>query len=67
MPDQFYITTNRIRGFRSMEPLADALWDRYGIELGYELINMNAVDDEQYETLWRRVEREGVLLFGALP
>jgi hypothetical protein len=30
-------------------------------------VDANNYQDATYETLWRRIEREGVLLFGTLP
>jgi hypothetical protein len=31
------------------------------------MLDANTADLDEYETLWRRVEREGILLFGTLP
>jgi hypothetical protein len=58
---------NRMRAFRSMEELGDTIWDRYGLSMDYTLLDVNTMDDDEYDTLWRRVEREGILLFGTLP
>jgi hypothetical protein len=58
---------NRLRAFRTMETLSEVIWNRYGITLGYNLLDMNTMDDQDNDALWRRVEREGILLFGTLP
>ena len=57
----------RLRGFRCMEKLAEAIWDRHAVNLGYELLDVNIMDNEENDALWKRVEREGILLFGTLP
>ena len=57
---------NRIRAFRSLDVLEDALWDRYALTVEVTLLDENSMDDEEYNALWKRVEREGILLFGQL-
>jgi hypothetical protein len=58
---------NRIRAFRTLENLEEAIWERYALDVTSTLLDENIVDDDEFEGLWRRVEREGVLLFGTLP
>jgi len=58
---------HRIRAYQCIEDLTEVLWDRYAVEVDPVLIDPNRIDHESYETLWRRIEREGVLLCGALP
>jgi hypothetical protein len=58
---------NRIRAMGSMATLAEVLRDRYALVLESSLLDMNTMDREEYIPLWRRVEREGILLFGTLP
>ena len=58
---------NRIRAFQCIEELTETFWDRYAIEVDAVLIDPNRIDHESYEALWRRIEREGILLFGVLP
>lgn len=57
----------RIRAFRSLESLAEELWDRHAINFEYELLDMNNMDNAENDALWRRVAREGILLLGTLP
>ncbi|MBU0679570.1 MAG: hypothetical protein KJ626_15825 [Verrucomicrobia bacterium] len=57
----------RIRAFKSIEELKEGVWDRYAIQIEPILLDVNTMDEEEYDTLWRRVEREGILLFGTLP
>jgi hypothetical protein len=58
---------NRIRAFRTFEDLIEAVWERYALNVEANWLDVNSVELEEYETLWRRIEREGVLLFGTLP
>ena len=58
---------NRMRAFRTFEQLLDTIWDRYALNVEANWIHTSSVDDQDYETLWRRIEREGVLLYGKLP
>ena len=58
---------NRMRAFRSFEDLIEAVWERYALNVEANWLDGNSVELEEYETLWRRIEREGVLLFGTLP
>jgi hypothetical protein len=57
----------RVRAFPSSEKLIETILDRYGLSADFTLIDANAADRSEYDTLWRRVEREGVLLYGVLP
>ena len=63
----FTTTRTRIRAFRTIESLEVAVWDRYALDLTTNLLAETEVNDDEHETLWRRVEREGILLFGTLP
>jgi hypothetical protein len=58
---------DRIRSFRSINKLADRIRGRHALILEYQLLDLNTMDREEYNPLWRRVEREGILLFGELP
>lgn len=57
----------RIRAFRGMDDLQAAALQRYAITLEPILLDVNSMHDPQHDALWRRVEREGILLFGTLP
>jgi hypothetical protein len=57
----------RVKSFRSMVKLAERIRDRHALILEYQLLDLNTMDKEEYDPLWRRVEREGILLFGQLP
>ena len=63
----FSSSRKRIQAFRNMEKLEQILWNRYGVPFGYTLLDLNTMEDEEYESLWRRVAREGILLFGEIP
>ena len=58
---------NRIKSLASIEDLAEKVRDRYALILEHHLLDINTMDREEYVPLWRRVEREGILLFGTLP
>jgi len=58
---------NRIRSLATIEALAKTIRDRYALILEHHLLDINTMDREEYVPLWRRVEREGILLFGTLP
>jgi len=58
---------NRIKSLATIPTLAETIRDRYALVLEHYLLDMNTMDREEYEPLWRRVEREGILLFGTLP
>jgi len=58
---------NRIKSLASIRTLAETVRDRYALILEHNLLDVNTMDREEYAPLWRRVEREGILLFGTLP
>jgi len=58
---------NRISAYRCWEELAEVVADRYSIRLETNWLDVNIMDRAEFDTLWRRVEREGMLLFGRLP
>jgi len=58
---------SRIRAFASTEELREAIQDRYGLPSVCTLLDVNIMDRDEYDALWKRVAREGILLFGTLP
>jgi hypothetical protein len=58
---------NRIRAYPALAILAEAIHERYGLEVEPTLLDVNTMDRSENDALWRRVEREGILLFGTLP
>ncbi len=59
--------TDRIRCLSSVSRLSAQIRERYDLSMEHHLLDMNTMDRKEYEPLWRRVENEGILLFGALP
>jgi hypothetical protein len=57
----------RIQSLPSIQRLAEAARERYALILEHQLLDLNTMDRKEYVPLWRRVEREGILLFGTLP
>jgi hypothetical protein len=58
---------DRIRAYRTMERLVERIHERYALQADSVLLDINTMDRDEYDSLWRRVEREGILLFGTLP
>ncbi len=58
---------NRIRAFSCMDPLNEVVRQRYAVSIDPVLLDINNMDEDKNDALWRRVEREGILLFGTLP
>lgn len=58
---------NRIRAFSCMETLNETVSSRYAVSIDPVLLDVNNMDEDKHDPLWRRVEREGILLFGTLP
>ncbi len=63
----FSTARNRIRAFSCMEALQEAVVQRYAVTVDPVLLDVKNMDEDKYDALWRRVEREGILLFGTLP
>ncbi len=58
---------NRLRALQTVGALAEQIQDRYALTLEQQLLDLKTMDRDEYIPLWRRVEREGILLFGSLP
>ena len=58
---------NRMRAYGTFEDLMETIWDRYALDVEANWLDANIAEREEHEALWRRIEREGVLLFGTLP
>lgn len=58
---------NRLRAFNCMDTLAGTIAARYALSIEPVLLDVNNMDEDKNDALWRRVEREGILLFGVLP
>ena len=58
---------NRVRAFRSLDEFVDAAWERFAVNVDVNWLDANSVDNDEFSPLWRRIEREGVLLYGTLP
>lgn len=58
---------SRVRAYNSMPDLEALVNDRYALPLKLTLLDMNNMDKEEFDDLWKRVAREGILLFGTLP
>lgn len=63
----FQSARSRMRALATMDRLSASTRDRYAMTLEHHLLDINTMDRAEYVPLWRRVEREGILLFGTLP
>jgi hypothetical protein len=57
----------RLQAYRCMERLRDKVDQRYALEITVTFMDMRNMDDPEFQALWKRIAREGVLLFGKLP
>lgn len=57
----------RLRAYRCAERLATRVRERHALDISCTFMDMRTMDDPEYQELWRRIAREGVLLFGKLP
>ena len=57
----------RLRAFSSLNALKEAAGSRYAVELDATFVDANSMNREEFESLWRRVGREGILLYGKIP
>lgn len=57
----------RLQAYQSLERLQERVADRYGIDVKVTFMDMRNMDDPEFQLLWKRIAREGVLLFGKLP
>jgi hypothetical protein len=57
----------RLQAYRCLERLREKVDQRYALEISVTFMDMRNMDDPEFQTLWRRIAREGVLLFGKLP
>lgn len=57
----------RLQAYRCLERLGEAIRVRYALDMSATFMDIRTMDDPEYQDLWRRIAREGVLLFGKLP
>jgi len=57
----------RLQAYRCMERLGQAIRIRYALDVSATFMDIRTMDDPEYQDLWRRIAREGILLFGKLP
>jgi len=63
----FQSARSRMGALSTMDRLSATTRERYAMTLEHHLLDINTMDRAEYVPLWRRVEREGILLFGTLP
>ena len=58
---------DRIRSYRGLDSLRDQAASRYGLGVRATFMDLRTMDDPEFRTLWNRIAREGVLLYGEPP
>jgi hypothetical protein len=57
----------RLQAYQCLERIRKRVEDRYGLEVNVTFMDKRNMDDPEFMNLWKRIAREGVLLFGKLP
>lgn len=57
----------RLQAYRCLERIQARVVERYGIAVTVTFMDMRNMDDPEFQLLWKRIAREGMLLFGKLP
>ncbi len=57
----------RLQAYRCLERLREKVDQRYALDVAVTFMDMRNMDDPEFQVLWKRIAREGVLLFGKLP
>lgn len=58
---------DRIRSYRGLDTLRERTALRYGLGLHATFMDISNMDAPQFRTLWRLIDREGLLLYGQPP
>ena len=57
----------RLQSYRGLDTLRARTASRYSLGVHATFMDLRNMDDPEFRSLWRRIAREGVLLFGDLP
>jgi len=57
----------RLQAYRCLERLQRRVDERYGLEVTVTFMDKRNMDDPEFQMCWKRIAKEGVLLFGKLP
>jgi len=57
----------RLQAYRCLDRMREQADLRYAMEVEVTFMDMRNMDDPEFLELWKRIAREGVLLFGRLP
>ena len=57
----------RLQAYRCLDRLRAKVDERHALEVSVTFMDMRNMDDPEFQALWKRIAREGVLLFGKLP
>jgi hypothetical protein len=57
----------RLQAYRSLDRLRENIRIRYALSASVTFMDNRTMDDPEFSTLWSRIAREGILLFGKLP
>ena len=57
----------RLRAYNCIDRLKTQIQDRYALSVSTTFMDIRTMDAPEYQPLWRRIAREGILLYGKLP
>lgn len=57
----------RLQSYHGLERLQNRIDERYGLDVHATFMDLRSMEKPEYATLWTRIAREGLLLFGDLP
>lgn len=58
---------HRLQAYRCLDRLKEQIDLRYALAVTVTFMDTRNMDDPEFQALWGRIAREGVLLFGKLP
>lgn len=57
----------RLQAYRCLDRLREKIDERHALDVSVTFMDMRNMDGPEFQVLWKRIAREGVLLFGKLP
>lgn len=57
----------RLQAYRSLDRLQENIRSRYALNAWVTFMDVRTMDDPEFQPVWSRIAREGVLVFGKLP
>jgi len=57
----------RLQSYHGVERLQNRIDERYGLDVKATFMDLRSMEKPEYASLWNRIAREGLLVFGDLP